>query len=451
MNKTKVSGSIHKKEFIIALIENYNKVNLGLPDGKMPPEKTIYYTLLKKTGLHSDNSIYAEFKAPTKEPSFLPLWNTSQAFLESTRVSKRSLVDFIDILSSKPFKLKEGLIEFWLITFLFINREDFALFKNGVYIPRISREVAELFYRDAKKYEIKAFDIQGVKLDLFNKYRELTKQGQQDAIKSTSFQATAKPFLVFYGQLPKYSQQTKSLSHDTIAFRKVIRNAKELERTFFEDLPACFGYTLEKLSTSPKELDSFISRINTSITELRSSESDLLDKIESDILKVLGLKNIPFKKYKTQIQKRYETVKIHLLNQRQKSFFSRISSALPDRKAWLNSLVQALIGKQFNAINDSEVRIIYDRFNDTFKELDNLLELSQIQYNEVTQEAFKVEITGTNQESISENIILSKSQNKEVSNLEVVLKAALETKKDNQVKQAVLIKLLKEIIENDQN
>ncbi len=451
INKTKISGSIKKKEFIIALIDNHNKINLGLPDGKMPPEKTNYYTLLKKTGLHIDNSIYAEFSEPNQNSSFLPLWNASKAFLESTRVSKRSLVDFINLLSAKPFKLKEGFVEFWLITFLFINREDFALFKNGIYVSRISKEIAELFYRDANKFEIKAFDIQGVKLDLFNKYRELTKQKREETIKSTSFQETAKPFLVFYGQLPKYAQQTKSLSHDTIAFRKVIRNAKELERTFFEDLPTCFGYTLEGLSSSSEELDSFINRINASIAELRSSESDLLNKIESDILETLGLQNVPFEKYKTQIQKRYASIKVHLLNQRQKSFFSRINSALPDRKAWLNSLVQSLIGKQFNAITDSEVRIIHNRFSETFKELDNLLELSQIQYNEVTQEVFKVEITSTNQAVISENIILSKNRNQEVSNLEVVLKAALETKKDNQVKQAVLIKLLKEIIENDQS
>ena len=95
------------------------------------------------------------------------------------------------------------------------------------------------------KFEIKAFDIQGIKLDLFNKYRELTQQQKQKEATGSSFQETAKPFLVFYNQLPTYSQQTNSLSHDATAFRKVIKNAKELEKTFFEDLPTCFEVNLK--------------------------------------------------------------------------------------------------------------------------------------------------------------------------------------------------------------
>lgn len=449
MNKSKVSSSIHyaKKQYIEALINNWNKADLGLSGSGMPPEKTIFYTLLRNTGIHIDvNPILSEFTQPSKKSSFYKLWKASDKFIDSAKSGKRRLTEFTDVLSKKPFKLKEGFIEFWLITYLFIRREDFALFRDGVYVPLFSKELAVLLYKDANKFEIKAFDIQGVKLDLFNKYRELTQQESKEEITGSSFQATAKPFLVFYSSLSKYSQQTKSLTHDAIEFRRVIKNAKELEKTFFEDLPSCFGYGLDQLSNSKKNLDQFISQLNTAIKELRTVEEELIDRIELKILKILGIKKSSFKTYKSKIQSRYSTIKTHLLNPRQKTFHNRINSQLPDRKAWINSLVQALVGKLISNISDEEELIIYDRFSNAFGELDNLLELSQVEFDEEQEEAVKIEITGTNNDEVfRKNIILSKEQKRGSKALEKRFREVLLTSKDNQSAQAILIKLLKEI------
>ena len=405
--------------------------------------------MLKQTGIHQQNIAFAEFKEPTKGSSFEKLWKESHKFLQSARVGKRSFTEFIDTLSKKPYKLKNGFIEFWLLSFLFINREDYALFRDGIYVPRITKEVAELFYREAHKYEIKTFDIQGIKLDLFNKYRELTQQAKQEVATGSSFQETAKPFLVFYKQLPKYSQQTKSLNHDTLAFRKVIKDAKELEKTFFEELPACFGMSLKQLSKSEKDLDSFVSRINTCITEIRTAEANLVDRIEKKLLKILGLRKMNFEKYKPKIQQRYATLKVPLLYPRQKTFFNRLNSPLADRKSWLNSIVHALLGKQLNEISDDEEIIIIDRLTTAFQELDNWLELSQVDFDEETEEAITLEITSSEQEIFKQNIILSKEQKRGSKTLEKKIRDTMKTSNDAQMNQAILIKLLKELINND--
>ena len=411
----------------------------------------IYFTLLKETGIHQQNAAYAEFKAPTKGSGFEKIWKQSIKFIESAKVSKRSLSEFVKILSEQPYKLKDGLLEFWLITFLFIQREEFALFKEGIYEPRITKEVAELFYREAGKYEIKTFDIQGVKLDLFNKYRELIQQKKEAKVTGSSFQETARPFLIFYNELPKYVQQTKSLDHDTLAFRKVIKNAKELERTFFEELPSCFGFSLQQLAKSEKELDIFINRINTCIAQLRTAEESLFERIEKHLLKVIGIKKTSFLKYKIKIQQRYSQLKVHLLYPRQKTLINRINSKLTDKKTWLNSLVQVLINKPLKDITDEEELILVDRMKTAFRELDNLLEISHIDFDEETEEAIKLEITSSEQEVFQKNIILSKEQKKGAKVLEKKFKGILKEVKDRQMSQAILIKLLKELIQDDEN
>lgn len=452
MNKSKVSGSIHfaKKQYIQALIENWSKPDLGFSKSVMPPEKTIFHTLLRNTGIHIDKTtVVAEFSEPKKKSSFYKLWAASTKFLTSAKSGKRSIAEFANILSERPFKLKDGLTEFWIITFLFINREDFALFRDGIYQPLFTKEIGELLFKDAHKFQIKTFNIKGVRLDLFNKYRELIKKKTQEKATSSSFQETARPFIVFYKDLSKYTKQTKALSHDAIAFRKVLKNAKELERTFFEELPSCFGVSMNQLAKSKKELDGFVSRINSSIAELRTAESDLFDRVEKQLLRNLGFRKTSFDKYKTKINSRYKSLRIHLLNSHQEIFFNRLNSKLPDRNAWINSVVQALLSKPLSEMSDDEELVVINRLEESFRELDNLLEISQVDFDEDTEEAIKIEITSSEKEIFQKNIILSKEQKRGAKALETKFRKVLGDAKDTQISQAILIKLLKEIIDNE--
>ncbi len=109
-----------------------------------PPEKTIYLTLLAQNGL------YDAYLAPTASPpttqlpipkercprlqTFGPLWEASGGFIKSAKQGRRTVAEFCEILSTKPFKLKQGLIEFWVPTYLFLKRDDFALYEEGIYV-----------------------------------------------------------------------------------------------------------------------------------------------------------------------------------------------------------------------------------------------------------------------------------------------------------------------------
>lgn len=449
-NKTKVSSSIHnaKRLFIEALIKDWNKPFMGLPVDRFPAEKAIYMSLLKNTGMHVDrSSVTASFSDASEAPTFRSLWSASIDFLERAKGSRRKLKEFYEVLRQPPFRLKDGFLEFWMITFLFIKREDFALFKDGRYIPTLSKEVLELLMREILRHEIKTFNIEGVKLDLFNKYRALTQQEEEEKVTASSFQQTARPFLVFYSQLPKFTQQTQNLSHDAIAFRETIKEAKELEKTFFEDLPTCFGLNLNKLSQSNEELRAFVERVQSCITELRSAYDQLVDRFEEQLSDFFGMKGAAFAAYRNKMQQRYKDIKSHLLLPRQQSLYNRIFSALPDRKAWLNSLAQALVGKQLSDISDGEERLLYDRLQSAFAELDNLLELSATDFDEDNEEAYQIEITAFNSEPIKRNIILSKRQQKELGQVEEGIKQALGETQDKQLRQAILIKLLKDVLE----
>jgi hypothetical protein len=449
VNKNKISPSIHtaKRNYIKALVNNWDKPQLGFPKHKYPPEKTIYLSLLENNGitLYHEDSDYEITVNETNEFQFL--WNFSNQFLDSSRVSKRSVKELNDLLSLKPFKLKQGLIDFWMVSFLFIKRNDFSLFYKGNYVANINDEILELLIKSPSDYEIKAFDIGGVKLDLFNNYRVLVEQTTKDHLTNKDFVDTIRPFLTFYKGLPYYAKNTLRLSEEAIRLREAIVKAKDPEQTFFDAFPAALGYTLQGLQQSPEKLQQYVGVLQTAIRELRSSYSELVNRVEAFLKNDILGQDIIFPEVKTVLQARYRNIRIHLLLQKQKVIVQRINSELDDRSAWFNSIAQGVMGVTLEKFNDETEWAFYDKLKFTILELDSLTELSQINYEENKEDILHLDISSFG-EGLQRRIVrVPKNMGEAIGKAEDDLKRTLSA--DRTVNIAALTNLLKDLIEKE--
>ncbi len=448
INKTKLSGAlaVAKKNFLKNLTENWSIQDIGFDAAKFPPEKTVYLSLLRETGIHRENKEGYTLLPPT-DNSFLKLWNASESFLRSTRNGKRNLQELSDILLSRPLKLKKGLVDFWLPVFLFCKRDDFALFSKDGYIPKLSDDTLDLVSKEPRDFEIKAFDIEGVKLNIFNRYRLLLNQSEHDKPTIKTFIETIRPFITFYKELPLYAKQTKKLDKRTLALRDAIAYSKDPEETFFEDFPKALGFTVPQLQKSQKELEAFVSQLQNSIREIRTCYDQLLNDFESYILdEVIGGVET-FNEYKQHLQERFTNVKKHLLLPHQRVFLQRINSQIDDRKAWLGSIAQACIGKPLDIILDDEQELLFEKFKDTVHELDNLCEISKSGFDENKEIVFKLEVTSF-VKGLQKNLVrLPKTKNKEFIQLQGVVKAKLSG--DKHLNIATLAKLLEELLRDE--
>ena len=135
-NKNKLSSSISsaKAKYLQALVNNSDLVDFGFEADKFPPEKTIYYSLLKNTGLHVDGS----FTDKPSNSGIMSLWDACEEFLQTTTSKPRKISELIKKLSSQPYKIKGGFLDFWIPTYLYIKRQDYSLYgENGAYIPEV--------------------------------------------------------------------------------------------------------------------------------------------------------------------------------------------------------------------------------------------------------------------------------------------------------------------------
>ena len=448
VNKTKLSSPINtaKRNLMKSLVKDWDKKDLGLPDYKFPPEKSIYLSLLKETNIHNKKKNGYTLDKPKNE-SFKALWDEGTEFLETSKTSKRNLYDFVNILLSKPFKLKKGFIDFWLPIFLFIKHDDYALFSKSGYIPYVNDEILDLLTKNPKDFEIKAFNIKGVRLGLFNKYRNLLNQSQKQKLSNQSFIETIKPFLTFYKGLPEYAKKTKRLSKQTIALREAIAQSKDPETTFFEDFPKALNCKIVKLRNNTSDLEKYIIQLQISIREIRTCYDELINRVEQFLLDEIIGENMNFPAYKTQLQIRLKNIKKHLLLPSQKVFFLRLSSQLDDRKSWLNSITQACIGKTLDVINDDEEKLLYEKLKEIIHELDNLCEISKGDVDKEKEEIFKLEITSFIDGLYKKVIRVPKKKTKIMLKIENDIKARLS--EDRQLNIATLTKLLREQLKSE--
>jgi len=446
VNKHRIAPAIHapRKNLFQHLVANWHHAQLGFSDDKFPAEKTIYISLLKENGLHRQVNDKYLLSAPFENSSFYPIWAVCESFLQDSKQDKKNLQDLFNLVCQKPYKLKLGLAEFWIPIFLFIRRDDYALYGESGYIPEVNDAHLTLIFKNPNQYWVKAFEVEGVKLDLFNKYRELLQLDKKEHISNSGFIESIKPFLIFHKQLPEYSQKTNRLTKEALAIRDSIVKSEDPEKAFFEEFPKAFGFNIKDLLPD-KALKNYISKLKEAIKELRTAYDELINRVERFIQDEILGEVIQFPAYQNELIHQTSHLKEHLLLDHHKSFLFRLQTKTEDRKLWISSLAHSLLKKPLDKITDQEELILYDKLGTMMLEIGNLVELAKKAKDK--DEAIKIDIT-TKDAGLSQNVVIvPKGKVRQLKRLEEMVRKNLSD--DVTLNIAILTRLLKDQLGND--
>ncbi len=441
-NKHKLSASISsaKGKYLAALLNQSNEQDLGFSGDKFPPEKTIYYSLLKSTGLH----VNGEFVDVPSNEGIMPLWDACEEFLKSTTFKPRKISELIKKLSAKPYKLKQGFLDFWIPTYLYIKKQDFSLYgTNGAYIPNINMEFFELLQKHPGEYLVKAFDVTGVKVQIFNQYRKFLNVEAMGSIKSDDFIETIKPFFFFYNKrLNDYAKHTRKFNHEqTVRFRDTLARAKDPEKTFFEDLPEALGYDKEALQ-NPDKVQEFCYVINRAVKELRSCYSDMIDRVEGRLLETLGIESYDYSEYVVEIRKRLAHVKEYLLTDRLKEFYQHVMAEFDNRNEWYQSICYTALEQPLERLRDDQEEKLIDSLLMLFHECEKYSDISKVAEDE-SDEIYSLDLVSTKGSNIhSQTFRLPESEMQNAEELEKSIDKLLDGFGNDNVSICTLLKIL---------
>lgn len=439
-NRQKLSSAISlaRVNLLDAMLNHSGEPAFGIQS--FPPEKTIYFTLFRDSGIHRlDNSGNWILGAPTNK-GLKTLWEVSIKFLNSTTDKPRKLTDLVTILKTAPFKLKQGVIDFWIPIFLFINQQDFALYNGNTFVLNINKEVFELIQKRMGDFSVKAFQVSGVKLEFFKRYRQFLRKDDSVGVSTYSLLETVKPFFHFYRGLNNYAKITRKFDNAyTAKFRDVLSNAQDPAKTFFEDLPIAFGY---KDLNSDEFVQQYIDLIHKAVRELNTCYDNFIDRIEEKIIEHLGLPSV-FECYKEILESRYRTIDSRILTPKTRSFLERILTPSSTKKEFIEKLAIVINDKRLDETKDSEEPMLIHQMLHILSELERYSAIGNNLAGEDDAEAFNFELASNKGTfSKSQTYRLPKIKSEKADAVALKIKSVLSD--DEELNICVLLKLLNE-------
>ncbi len=440
-NKHKLSGTISsaRKSYLTHLIEHNSEVGLGFANDKFPPEKTIYASLLQNTGLHLDG----DFTDMPTNKGFMPLWNACEEFLNSSENKARKISELIKLLSAQPYKLKQGFLEFWIPTYLYIKRQDFALYNvsNGAFMPNVNMEFFDLLQKHPGDFAVKKFAVDGMKMGFFNQYRRFINLGDEHAITNSNFIETIKPFLSFYVRLNEYTKHTRKFDHEsTMRFRDVLANAKDPEKAFFEDLPDALGFTQEILKQE-EFINEYGRIIQRAIKELRTCYTQLIDRIEARLVEGFGLQSYEYSEYIVEVRERLANVKDYLLTGKQREFYHHVMTEYDNRTEWYQSICYTILEQRLDALRDEQEDKLADDLVYLFSECEKYSDISKKVGNTDQNEAYSFDMVTSKGSSVrTQTYVLPEKDKSKAADLEKKINQLLSG--DNNVDVCTLLSIL---------
>ena len=440
-NKHKLSGTISsaRKSYLTHLIEHNSEVGLGFANDKFPPEKTIYASLLQNTGLHLDG----DFTDMPTNKGFMPLWNACEEFLNSSENKARKISELIKLLSAQPYKLKQGFLEFWIPTYLYIKRQDFALYNvpNGAFMPNVNMEFFDLLQKHPGDFAVKKFAVDGMKMGFFNQYRRFINLGDEHAITNSNFIETIKPFLSFYVRLNEYTKHTRKFDHEsTMRFRDVLANAKDPEKAFFEDLPDALGFTQEILKQE-EFINEYGRIIQRAVKELRTCYTQLIDRIEARLVEGFGLQSYEYSEYIVEVRERLANVKDYLLTGKQREFYHHVMTEYDNRTEWYQSICYTILEQRLDALRDEQEDKLADDLVYLFRECEKYSDISKKVSNTDQNEAYSFDMVTSKGSSVrTQTYVLPEKDKSKAADLEKKINQLLSG--DNNVDVCTLLSIL---------
>ncbi|MBK8223043.1 MAG: hypothetical protein IPK73_18675 [Candidatus Obscuribacter sp.] len=363
-------GAKARRELIEAMLSNQTQPRLGLQG--FGPECSMYSSVLENTGIHRQDEFGVfRFMAPTDE-SMIPVWQAIENYcLESTN-SPRPVFDLFQLLSKKPYGLKDGVMPILLAAVLIDKVDDVCIYKDGSFVPILGLEHFELLFKDPNRFSIKHFVNSGLRAQVFKAIEELVRRPDQRGLETRNAKllGVVKPLVGFAKQLPQYTRKTKSLSQESIAIREALYSTKQPDELLFKTIPEALG--LDEIVSYEEEnqelTKEFSQRLLKALKEIQLAYDLLLSRCKNQLAEAFGTE--------TNLLREYIGVRAKALAfQAEKSpFESFIKSAIDetiDDKVWLERVLMVIGDKPSTSWTDDDVSLFETGLRDFVRRFNN--------------------------------------------------------------------------------
>jgi hypothetical protein len=278
-------GAAARRNLIEAMLTHAAEGNLGIAG--YPPERSMYESLLKASGLHrlNDDGDWS-FAPPSDDPLVLqPTWQAISQYVFCDPPATRKIDALYQILNSPPYGLTDGVLPVLLCAFLIVHHGETTLYREGSLLPEPSIADWEIFQRRPELFGVAGCRITGA-------LKTIVERFAQAYHTEASAMPVVRALVRGIKSLPEHTLRTNRLSDHTKLVRSAIEQARSPEALLFIDLPAAFGMkSFNQSRNMPEQIEVFFEGLSVAFSELINEMPRLLVWGRDEWLSACGIES----------------------------------------------------------------------------------------------------------------------------------------------------------------
>ena len=438
-----------RNKLLAAMMKSADEKDLGIE--KFPPEKAIYRSIIRETGLHNPEN---GFKEPDKNSTVHKVWCRINKFLDDSESEPKSFVDLNAILMAPPYGVKAGVLPIFYIAAYIVHQNELALYEQRIYKPIMTTEMLERFVKRPDEFTFQQFKITGLRSSIYKEYCKIIDAGSKQTIVQL-----VRPLAKFIGDLPFYTQKTKSseLSEKAKKVRNAFNLAKSPERLMFEDIPKALGYEKELAKKNPN-LEGLAQDLQKCLAELKNAYPNMIKKQIKMLFAAFHTSaSSSLDDLRRIAMGRYEGLEQHTIDvDGLRAFIKRITQKEGDNESWLENILMFLGQKPSTKWTDTDRSEADVKLSDFSKRLMDL-EALRIHYDRSKKDmggefdVFLLKSFKKGGKPMDEIIAINPKRKKAIQECKKRLKEVLEEHQDSELRLAALAEFVDDFLTERNN
>lgn len=235
---------------------------LGLDPEAFPPERSMYESVLRETGLHvpvalNETAGAWHFASPSTDhyTNLRPVWDviTSTIFEAEEPFNVARL---FALLAEPPYGVTEGLQPVLLAAFMGAHPTEISFYRESRFEPEPGIADFEVLARRPELFAVMGSRLQGGRADVI---RRMAKGYRTEA----ALVPVVRALIRGVKSLPETSWRTRHLAGEVLRLRETFNQARSPEQLLFIDIPAALGLkSITDEPTSPEQIEAFFKALN---------------------------------------------------------------------------------------------------------------------------------------------------------------------------------------------
>lgn len=278
VNRDTVSSNSVKarRDLLHAMLNAEGQERLGIEG--FPAERGLFETLLVASDLYRQVGEAWRFCEPSaaSPEGFSEIWKATRELFSDA--SARVSVDTIyDRWRMPPFGMKQGILPVFLTAFLLAHKANIAVYKEGMFIPRLSDADIDECLQDPARFTLRWIAIDEDKSRILEGISSLLEAVGEKGGAADPLEA-ARGLVAMIFNLPEWSRRTQRLSEKAKAIRDMLLKASDPHKVLFVDLPSLLEAADGK---------AYVTALRAPLQEIATAYPKMLAEVETKMLEAL--------------------------------------------------------------------------------------------------------------------------------------------------------------------